>query len=207
MKNTHTLRWPGHWLILVLTFALLLGLHAAPAFAQNVFMTINNPQVTTPGSYVTFTGSLTNPNAESLTLSNSTFTLLDYSPLVPGQTGDFSLITLDSVLVPVQIDAVATTALSPGAPPVTDLFSLFVDPAAAPGEYSGTFSLTYTGKSSIGKSSIDYLSPDTPFKLTVNAPAPAAVPEPSTWAVFVFGGLGVLGMTLRARRRKVSTNL
>ena len=202
MKNTHTLRRPGHWLILVLTFALLLGLHAAPARAQYVTMTINS-QTTTPGFYVTFTGSLTNPNAESVSFPSYSFALDTFTPLVPGQTGDFSLITLDSVLAPGQIDAVATTALSPATLPVTDLFSLFVDPAAAPGEYSGTFSLTYTGD----VSSYSFSSPDTPFKLTVNAPAPAAVPEPSTWAVFVFGGLGVLGMMLRARRRKVSISL
>ena len=113
----------------------------------------------------------------------------DYLNFVLTQTGGTSLIPADIS---------SSTMFSPDMQTMTEMFNL-----------TGTFQ----GNLHMGtnKSNPDYSSPalgyhfqgaDFNLDLTPGAPAPAAVPEPSSVASMGLGAVGLLGLVLRARKGK-----
>lgn len=72
-------------------------------------------------------------------------------------------------------------------------FDVTVDSSAAPGTYLGTF-VILGGADANAQDTVA----STDFSVTVT---PSSTPEPSQWAAFALGVLGLAGLTLRARRR------
>ncbi len=194
LKHTHSVRHAPRWLGRILILAALLGLHAAPARAQDILLAIN-PQtsIAAPGDSVVFTGSVGNPNSEDVTVTSFSFATTTFTSQTPGQSNAGSDLLFQDFLAPFQLSSGQNVFL-------TNLFSVSVDPNAFAGIYSGTFSLTYSGD----VSGDTYSSADVPFVLTVApaAPAaPAAVPEPSAGTTFAVMFAGVGALCARRRRR------
>jgi len=164
-------------LLLVAVIAWLL-LAVRPAHAQLDLTLLSSAQTVSVGGTATFTGTITNPADQPTMFLNG----LDIS--VDG----WLLIDPAPLGLPVSLDG--------GDSFTGDLFTVTVPGGTLPGAYAGN--LTITGGTD--GTATDPLTPATLF--TVNVVASAA-PEPTTFALLLFGA-GWFGPRVARKRRRFS---
>ena len=156
---------------------LLLLLPALAAHAQLTFALAKPNQVGRPGDTLSFEGTLFNSGASQLFLNGDTFNL--------GGTG----LNLDDS----PFFLAGPVSLNAGQSFSGQLFTVSLDAAALAQMALGSF--TIQGGATEGDLN-DLAS--APFRVTVN------VPEPGPWALVAAGGMTLVGLGLRRKRRRVS---
>jgi len=152
----------------------VVGLVGSPAGAQ-VTLTLDASSVTgvAPGSTVSFSGTLFNPFAWSMTVVDA---------------GGLSSLPFGAI----PAVALLGTSIAPGASVHTAMFDVVVPMGTAAGTYTGNFGFV------LGPPAGSTASPSLPFAgFQVGV---ATVPEPGTVALLA-GGLAGLGVTTLRRRR------
>jgi MYXO-CTERM domain-containing protein len=172
--------------------ALLAALVSAPAAHAQLTLTLTpaGQAGPVPNTFY-FIGTLSNPTANEVFLNGD-------SPTFNGPTGSPGLD--DNPFfnnAPLSLMAAGSTD-SNGNPTDSftgEFFDVTVDSSAAQGTYEGTFAIL---------GGADANAQDTvateDFSVTVT---PSSAPEPSQWAAFGVGVLGLAGLALRARRRRL----
>ncbi len=158
--------------------ALCAMLLTAPAAQAQLTLTLTPPnQVGAAGSAFTFSGTLANPTASSVFLNGDSLTFNG-----PGTTDDSAFFNN----APFSLDP-----LGSGTDSYTgSLFTVTLDPAAAPGSYFGTFAVL----GGADGSAMDTVATQD-FSVTIPGDAPPPVPEASTAVslslLILLGGAGV----------------
>ena len=152
---------------------------AARTNADPLVLTIDNPnQTVTPGTWISFTGTLTNS------------TPLAYHMAVVGVAPPTELIGLIGAAVPSNFltDPGPMSTVSGG------ILNVWIDPTAAPGSYD--FRLFLSGFFSDGSVGL----PEARAHVVVT---PSSVPEPASIFLLGTGLIGAAGLTRRYRRRSL----
>jgi len=166
-----------------------LALLAAPASAQLTLTLAPTDQFGSPGDLLSFSGTLSNPTANSVFLNNDSVTFSG-----PAGTDGSPFLSY----APFSLDPMGTVNGS-GAP--TDsyngsLFTLTLDPGSLPGTYLGTFSVLGGAD---GAATSQVASAD--FSVTVLPSAPQPIPElSSTVSLGLLLALGGLVVIVKRRR-------
>jgi PEP-CTERM motif len=170
------------------TFALgLVSLLSISAKADPLTFTLTNPnQVGTIGTTLTFAGSVTNVAAPAVQIVSGQFTFDD---------GAGTLFLDDS---PFLANFLFQT-VGPGATlgPL-DMFTVEILAGAAPGTYSGVFSVLYDNGTSVLETNL--------FTFSVTVQPGAPIPEPATILLLGSGLTGIAGL-IRRRKRNAATML
>jgi len=148
------------------------------ARAQVTFAFDSDPQAGTPGSTVTFNGTITNNTASTVFLNGDSFNLTG-----AGLTLDDTKFNTEA---PLFLSAGASTGL-------IGIFDVAIDPTTAIGFYPGSFTIQGGADPTITDALVT-----TNFTVDVTAPQPAQTPEPGALTLLL--GLG-LPATVFARRR------
>ena len=150
---------------------------AARTSADPLVLTINNPnQTVTPGTWISFTGTLTNS------------TLLAFHVGGPGLLSPEGLVNFGDIGIPSDF----LTDVGPMSTVSGGVLNVRISPTAAPGSYTATLFLT----GSFSDGSIEL--PRGEVNITVTAPA--AVPEPASMILFGTGLIGAASLTRRFRK-------
>jgi len=169
--------------------ALLCVLVCPPGRADDLSITLDAPIVGTAGQTITVFGDITNNTSNTIYFVDESLTFSDPSSL--SGSGD---------VIVNGIFGVGPASVDPGTPQTgVDLFTLLIDPAAAPGVYNfnyynliGSTDPACTTDSCAG-------SPGTlQFSVTVNSPV--TTPEPGSLALLASGLLAGLFLIRRAGR-------
>ena len=146
--------------------------------ADPLVLTIDNPnQTVTPGTWITFTGTLTN------------FTPLAFHIEGPGISYPEGLVNLGDIDIP-------SNFLTDPGPMFTvsgGVLNVRISPTAAPGSYTATLFLVgvFTdGSTDLAMSEVDIM-----------VTAPSTVPEPAAIVLFGTGLIGAAGLARRYRKR------
>ena len=148
--------------------------------ADPVTLTITNPiQVGTIGSVLTFTGSLTNVAAPTVTIVSDNFNGL------PGT------LTFDDT--PFVINFLGQSIAGGSTLGPLSLFTVTIEAGAAPGVYNGVFSVLFDSDGGMGQ--------ETNFQtFTVTVQPETQVPEPMTLLLLGSGLAGMVSLKLAKRR-------
>jgi hypothetical protein len=158
----------------VVTAWLLLAVR--PAQAQLDLTLLSSAQTVSVGGTATFTGTITNPAGQPTLFLNGLDISVDGGLLInPAPLG-----------LPVSLDS--------GSSFTGDLFTVTAPGGTLPGAYAGN--LTITGGTD--GTATDPLTPATPF--TVNVIAATGAPEPTAFALLLFGA-GWSGLVVTRNRR------
>lgn len=149
--------------------------------ADPVTFTINNPiQAGTVGSVLTFTGSLTNVAAPTVTIVSDNFNGL------PGT------LTLDDT--PFVINFLGQSIAGGATLGPLDLFTVTIEAGALPGIYNGVFSVLFDSDNGAGQES-NFQT------FTITVLPDVQVPEPMTLVLLGSGLAGMVSMKLAKKRR------
>ena len=148
--------------------------------ADPVTFTITNPnQVGTIGSVLTFTGSLTNVAAPTVTIVSDNFNGLPV------------FLTLDDT--PFVVNFLGQSIAGGATLGPLSIFTVTIEAGAAPGVYNGVFSVLFDSKGGLGQ--------ETNFQtFTVTVLANTEIPEPMTLLLLGSGLAGIAGIKLAKRR-------
>jgi hypothetical protein len=156
---------------------------AARANADPLVLTINNPNHTVmPGTWITFTGTLTNS------------TLLAFHIQGPGLSYPPGLVDFGGIDIPPNFlaDPGPMSTVSGG------VLSMRISPTASPGSYSATVFLGGL----FADGSFELPS----YEVNVTVTDPSAVPEPTSMVLFGTGLIGAAGFARRYRKRNALKN-
>lgn len=165
----------------------MLTLLSISAKADPLTLTLTNPnQIGTVGSILTFAGSVTNVAAPAVQIVSSQVTFddgggtlfLDDSPFVANFL--FQTVAAGATLGPL------------------DMFTIEILAGAAPGTYSGVFSVLYDNGTTTLETNIFN------FSVTVESTG-APVPEPATLLLLGSGLTGIAGLIRRRKQNAATT--
>jgi hypothetical protein len=149
---------------------------AARTNADPLVLTIDNPNPTaTPGTWITFTGTLTNS------------TLLGYHLVGIGLLDDLGLVR--DIAYPPNF----LTSPGPMSTVSGDVMNVLISPTIAPGSYNATLFLGGL----FADNSVAYAS----YQVNVTVTNPSAVPEPASMFLFGTGLIGAAALARRHRKR------
>lgn len=148
--------------------------------ADPVTFTITNPnQVGTIGSVLTFTGSLTNVAAPTVTIVSDNFNGLPV------------FLTLDDT--PFVVNFLGQSIAGGATLGPLSIFTVTIEAGAAPGVYNGVFSVLFDSDGGLGQ--------ETNFQtFTVTVLANTEIPEPMTLLLLGSGLAGIAGIKVAKRR-------
>jgi hypothetical protein len=155
-----------------------LALFGATAAHAQLTLTLNAPTGTGNGPY-TFTGTIGNTGGTDLAVDSTSLSL----PV--GSTSSDDLFNFLAANGPLTIPAGGSVSFPPGPP--TDLFTVTFPAGSGP----------FDGFYQVFASAAGVSSPIVPFTVT-----PAAVPEPSSLALFMSLGVAGTGLAFRRLRRR-----